>query len=136
MQARKRHFDENVPDDVQGVLDISAVLGISEFRLFEIAYRLWFGRSGDEATIEGYFTPYMFNDVVPPWVRHFVARARESQSRGRLDPADFGIPRRHASAEDIKRGRLFALTLASAMIILLLLARLAADKYCLFPPCY
>lgn len=58
------------------------------------------------------------------------------QREGRLDPADFGIPRRHATADDIKRGRLFALAPATALIALLLLAQLAADKYCLFPPCY
>lgn len=62
--------------------------------------------------------------------------ARALQREGRLDPADFGIPRRHATADDIKRGRLFALALATALIALLLLAQLAADKYCLFPPCY
>lgn len=136
MQARKRYFDENIPDDVQGVLDVAAILGISEFRLFEIAYRMWFGRSADEATIEGYFMPYMFHDVVPPWVRHFVARVLARQREGRLDPAAFGIVRRDATAEDVKRGRHFALWLATILITLLLLAELAADKYCLFPPCY
>ncbi|MFQ5785281.1 MAG: hypothetical protein ACE5H8_10715 [Alphaproteobacteria bacterium] len=136
MQARKKYFDENVPDDVQAVLDVSALLGIPEFRLFDIAYRFWYGEGADEKTIERYFIPYMFQDVVPLWVRHFTHHVRSLGRQGRLDKTAFGIQRRVATSESVQRGRVYALTLLTVLVVLLLLAELAADQFCLFPPCY
>ena len=135
-KTRKRYFDENIPDDVQGVLDVSAIMGIAEFRLFAIAYREWHGEDAEEATIERYFTPYMFNDVVPPWVRHFCNRVLDLDRLGRLDPTFFGVLRRRATKDQVRKGRLYAFCLVTTMVTLFLLAELTADKYCLFPPCY
>ncbi len=136
MGARKKYFDEDVPDDVQAVVGVSALLGVSEFRLFEIAYRFWYGRAADERTIERHFAPYMFGDVVPPWVRHFSQRVLAHERDGTLEPEAFGVRPRHASAADIHRGRMFAVCLITAMVALVLLAELAVDKVCMFPPCY
>ena len=135
-RTRKRYFDENIPDDVQAVLDVSAIMGIAEFRVFDIAYREWHGEDADEATIERYFTPYMFHDVVPPWVRHFCNRVLELDRLGRLDPTFFGVLRRPASKDQVNKGRLYALCLVTTMVVLFLLAELGATQFCLFPPCY
>ncbi len=136
MQTRRQYFDEDIPDDVQGVLDAAALLGIPEFRLFHIAYRSWYGHDAEEAAIERYYIPYMFGDVVPLWVRHFANHVIGREREGRLNPAEFGIVRRQATRDDIHRGRAFALGLVTAMVMLVLLAELAAEQYCLFPPCY
>ncbi len=136
MQARKQYFDESIPDDVRAVLDVAALLAIPEFRLFHIAYRFWHGDDAEEAVIEHYFTPYMFGDVVPFWVRHFTNRVIELDRQGKLNPAEFGIVARTATNADINRGRAFALGLVTALVTLVLLAELAAEQYCLFPPCY
>ena len=135
-KLRKQYFDEDLAEDVQATLDAAAQLGIAEFRMFHIAYRQWYGCEADEKTIERYFIQYMFHDTVPFWVRHFSQRVRDLDRRGRLDPAEFGIARPKATTRQINRGRVFALGLVTAMVTLVLLAELAADKTCLFPPCY
>jgi hypothetical protein len=136
LRTCKQYFDEDIRDDVRAVLDISALLGISEFRLFHLAYRFWYGDDAAEETIERYFIPYMFHDAVPPWVRHFTNHVTSRAGEGRLDPAEYGIARRFATNADIRRGRAFALGLVTAMVMLVLLAELAGEQYCLFPPCY
>ena len=136
MKKRKQYFDEDIPEDVQAALEASALLGISEFRMFHIAYRQWYGHDADEAKIERYYIPYMFNDMVPLWVRHFAQRIKDLDRAGRLDPAAFGIVRPAATTQQIHRGRAFALGLVTAMVTLVLLAELAAEQSCLFPPCY
>jgi len=136
MRIRKQYFDEDLAEDVRSVLDAAALLGIAEFRVFQIAYRAWFGEDTDEVTIERYFTPYMFQDAVPPWVRHFTARVLDADRQGVLDPAQFGIRRRAATAGQIHRGRMFALILVGSLATLWLLAEIAAVGGCMFPPCY
>lgn len=135
-KKRKQYFDEDIPEDVQAALDVAALLGVPEFRMFHIAYREWYGHDGDEATIERYFIPYMFHDRVPLWVRHFAQRVKHLDLAGTLDPASFGIIRRSATAQQIYRGRAFALGLFTAMVTLVLLAELAGKSVCMFPPCY
>jgi hypothetical protein len=137
----KRYFDEHkTPADVWAVLRTSALLGISEFRLFHIAYRFWYGREADEDQIERYFVPYMFKDVVPPWVRHFTNRVQTLDRDGTLDPSAFGIRPRQANRGDVQRGRLYAMYLVSIMAVLYIIAELSADvlglQQCFLPPCY
>ena len=62
-------FDENIGPDVLAVLKTSALLEITEFEVFRIAYRDWFGRRVADNIIEPFYTDYMFNEVVPAWVR-------------------------------------------------------------------
>ena len=135
-KQRRQYFDEDIPEDVQATLDVSALLGVAEFRMFHIAYRQWYGHDAEEATIERYFIPYMFHDRVPPWVRHFTQRVKQLDLAGKLDLAEFGIVRRAATAQQIHRGRAFALGLFTVLVTLVLLAELAGRNSCLFPPCY
>jgi hypothetical protein len=137
----KQYFDERkTPADVWAVLRASALLGISEFRLFHIAYRFWYGHEADEDQIERYFVPYMFRDMVPPWVRHFTNRVQTMDRDGTLDPSAFGIRPRQATKADVQRGRLYAMYLVSALAVLYILAELSANalwlQQCYLPPCY
>lgn len=136
----RRYFDEHkIPNDVWSVLRASSLLSVGEFRVFEIAYKDWYGEDGEETLIEKHFTGYMFNDIVPPWVRHFCKKILRLDSEGTLDPEDFGIMRKVASPEQINKGLEAIMWIAGAMIVLFLLGESAADimrLQCMFPPCY
>lgn len=133
-------WTEDIPDDVLQVLDTSALLSVSEFRVFDLAYASWYGRKADEDTLERHFLPYMFQDTVPPWVRFFTRKVLELERRGRLDPSALGVVQPRTSAGDVARGRVYAFTIGSSLIALFLLAKLAAPLLgidgCWFPPCY
>lgn len=137
-----KDFNQHVPPDVVVVLDAAAALEITEFRLFELAWREWFGKRPEERRLEPYFAAYMFADRVPYWVRNFSRRILDLDAQGRLDARSFGIWQRLPSA----RGKFAAKIYCAAL--LLLFAVLAASalnlddqilsfyRSCYFPPCY
>lgn len=133
-------FDENMRPDVQAVLNTSALLEITEFEVFRIAYRDWFGRRVTDSTIEPFFTDYMFNDVVPAWVRHFTRLVAELAQEGQLDPKRFGINPQPLNTGMVARGLRYLALAAFWVTLLILLARFAARNLpaggCYFPPCY
>jgi hypothetical protein len=73
---RKRclFFDEGkVPGEVADVLEAAALLEVTEFELFRIACRRWFGADIDDGELERFiYLPYMFRGQVPPWMRQLV----------------------------------------------------------------
>lgn len=89
--------EEPIPADVSQVLDTAALLQVTEFHLFEIAYQSWYGRDASEKSIERYFVPYMFRAIVPFWVRQLCRRVLAADARGALDPAEFGVTSRRQS---------------------------------------
>lgn len=136
----QRYFDEKtIPDDVWLVLQATSLLGVGEFRVFEIAYKEWFGEAGEEKTVERYFTPYMFNNVVPSWVRHFASRIVKLDQEGRLNAGDFGIHPQYATRESVRKGIDFAAWLVLSLTGIVLLGKIAAGLTglsCILPPCY
>lgn len=134
------YFDENMAPDVQGVLDTSAVLEITEFEVFRIAHREWFGQEVGDADIEPYFTRYMFQEQVPFWVRHFTHHVTELEKRGVLDPRQFGIQPRRYSASMAARGMryliIIVMVVATLVIVAQVTARLWRGGSCFLPPCY
>jgi len=136
----RRYFDENqIPTDVWSVLRTSSLLSVGEFRVFEIAYEIWYGEKGDEKTIERYFIPYMFGDVVPMWVRHFCKRVLQLDEEDKLDPVEFGIVRRQATKEQVSKGVEYILWIV-VVFILMFVGLEAMEEFvtlrCMFPPCY
>ncbi|QPC41831.1 hypothetical protein HW532_03335 [Kaustia mangrovi] len=137
-----RFFDEDtIPVDVMLVLKAASLLETGEFRVFEIAYRRWFGHAGEEKTIERYFVPYMFNDVVPQWVRHFARHVLELDRRHALDPRAFGLHPRPPNRDARRRGALYAAWIVLFLAVLIAAARLGAGTFgdydtCMLPPCY
>ncbi len=133
-------FDEDIGPDVQAVLNTSALLEITEFEVFRIAYRDWFGRRAADSIIEPFYTDYMFNEVVPAWVRHFTRLVLQLAREGRLEPQRFGIMPKPFSASMAARGVRYLLIAVIWITMLLLLAHFAARYWpaadCYFPPCY
>lgn len=137
---QKRYFDEGrIPADVWSVLRASSLLSVGEFRVFEIAYAQWYGEDGDEKMIEKHFIRYMFNDVVPPWVRFFCKKILQLDNEDALDPAEFGIVHASASLAQRNRGLEFIALLIAILIAFFYVGESAAKLLwlqCMFPPCY
>jgi len=130
----------HTPPDVLDVLRTSGLLGVSEFRVFELAYTHWYGVATDERAIERHFVPYMFREQVPPWVRAFTRKVLALEQAGTLDPAGFGIEREQSTTRDLVSGLFSAVFIVAAMTVLVLLAKVTAERLglaeCLFPPCF
>jgi hypothetical protein len=133
-------FDEVMLPDVEEVLDASALLEITEFEVFRIAYRGWFGEPASDRTLEPFFTDYMFHDAVPVWVRHFTRHVLALSRAGRLEPREFGIVPEPYRSDTAAKGVRYLIIAVFWMSLLLLLAhfasRLLSDNQCFFPPCY
>ena len=84
-------IEKSLPADVRDVLDAAALLQVTEFRLFHIAYRFWHGRDASDQSIEQFFVPYMFRSVVPFWVRQLCRHILQADAEGRLNPASYGL---------------------------------------------
>jgi hypothetical protein len=127
--------------DENEVLEVAALLDITEFRVFSIAYWRWFGRRSSAQAMERYFANYMFHSIVPPWVHHFTREILMHAHAGTLVAADYGIHRARPTRVMRRRGQLFAAVLL-AFCFLMLLAALYYDdlvqlaETCYFPPCY
>jgi len=57
--------------DSKRVQSAANVLHVTEFRLFELAYRDWFGTSCQEGELERIYMLYWFSGLSPAWVRHY-----------------------------------------------------------------
>jgi len=57
--------------DALQVEEAAAILEVSEYRLFELAYQDWFGVLGKDTNLESAYMPYVMCGTVPCWLRHF-----------------------------------------------------------------
>lgn len=134
-------FDENIRPDVQAVLDAAALLDITEYDVFHLAYARWHGDRADEGTMEPFFVAYMFHDVVPLWVRHFARLVQDLASMGTLDRTALGVDLLPHTQRMVRTGVRYFVGIVTALLTLLVLAQFAAQfidlgARCFFPPCY
>ena len=134
-------FDENIAPDVDSVLTATALLDITEWDFFNLAYNRWHGEPAREGVMEPIFAAYMFNDVVPLWARHFARLVERLYRRGVLDRRALGVDRLPGSAQMVSRGMRYTVFIAAIVTALIVLAEFVAQVMklgdrCLFPPCY
>ncbi len=72
-------------DDAQAVLWSAEILEKSEFEVFETAYQAWYRETPDVTRLERIFADYMFDEVVPFWVRQFTRTTLEAHDDWRRD---------------------------------------------------
>lgn len=130
-----------IPRDVLDVSQAANLLDTTEYHLFGIAYLRWYGRPSDPQILEGYFTNYMFQSVVPHWVRHLCREILERARLGILRSVDYGVLPDRPPRPVVRRGRIYTIV----MLLVLVLFLLGAVFYegmapfiesCYFPPCY
>ena len=136
----RQTFDPDISPDVARVLNVAALLDTTEFKVFSMSYRHWFGRSASEADIERFFTDYMFKEIVPLWVRQFTRQVEDKARRGRVDASDYGLTHPPATPRMIFLGKLYTAGLVLVFLVLLAFAwnddLLLIARNCYFPPCY
>ncbi len=98
-KSRKSRQNEHSNKDLEGISRASQLLQISEFRFFNLAYAQWYGQSINEKGLEYIFANYMFEDIVPHWVRHFTRKIISMFEQGTLNPQEFSIERPKGSYE-------------------------------------
>jgi hypothetical protein len=139
---RRLFFDERkMPDGVADVLEAAALLEVTEFELFRIAYRRWFGAEIGDDGLERHYLPYMFKSRVPPWVRHLAREVIERADADELDPRAYGVRPRPLSMDMYNRGLRSCLWIAVILGTLMTGAATVAElmpwyQSCYFPPCY
>jgi len=123
------------------VLNTAALLETSEFNVFHLAYRSWYGKTVSDKEIERYYVPYMFREVVPHWVRSFCRMILESEKSGKLDARNYVPPEPPPKKHEVSQFMMKLIIAINCLIILLKLADQAAVQMgladnCMFPPCY
>jgi len=134
-------FDENLAPDVDSVLNATALLDVTEWDFFDLAYRRWHGEPPAEGAMEPIFAAYMFKDVVPVWARHFARLVERLYRRGVLDRQALGVDPLPSSQKMVSRGVRYSVIIVSMLIALIVFAEFVAQlmhigERCLFPPCY
>lgn len=133
--------EKHLRPDERSVLAAAALLDITEYDLFHLAYRRWHGRTANDSQIEPFFVAYMFERIVPLWVRHFSRLVERLSDRGELDANKLGVKILPRSRHMVSRGMRYGVTIALVLVVLVVLAEFMAQfldlgERCMFPPCY
>ena len=142
MQKPTEFFNRHLEPDIVAVLDASAALEVTEFRLFQLAFRDWYGSAARKEYLERQFAAYMFAKRVPAWVRQFARKILKLQSQGLLDPKTFGVWQRLPSNRMVLFAKLYTGALLLLFLVTVLLVYVLPDSVmkifegCYFPPCY
>lgn len=134
-------FDEHLAPDIDSVLTATALLDITEWEFFNLAYNRWHGKPAEDGLMEPIFAAYMFNDVVPLWARHFARLVERLYRRGVLDRRALGVDRLPSSRQMVNRGLRYSVIVTVILIVLVIFAEFMAQVIklgdrCVFPPCY
>jgi hypothetical protein len=132
--------NKQLNNDAQAVINTAALLQISEFEVFQLAYQCWFGYLAENREIDVLFSRYLINANVPVWVRAFTRQINQLQAENRLNGRAFGL--QHAPSPSQGTALIGVLALVLMLIFVVLLVYLA-DKTdpslaaaCRLPPCY
>ena len=87
------------------------LLDVSEFKIFEQAYRLWFGQVPDLKSTEDFFSNYLRGGIAPYWVRDMSRKVLDKCRRGSCEPEDFGLKRPEGDPETKARGQWYIIML-------------------------
>lgn len=118
-------LDLLLDDEAKLIGFISAVLQISEYELFRIAYQNWFNRPIPEKRLDILFKDYLANNSTPYWVNDFVRKAHEDFKAGKLNYKDYGIKRRVCD----RRSKIKGWLITFFLIILMLLYSIMITRY-------
>ena len=122
MEAPSWFGSKGLSEDARHVHDAAALLHLREYDLFRLAWWRWFGKDGDDKTLERRFVAYMFHQVVPLWVRQFCRDVLTHEREQRLDPRAFGVDRvPHHQPPAISGGTAVLVVFAFAVLLYLLL---------------
>ena len=132
-------LDKPLPEDVQLVLRVAAMLEASEYEVFMLAFQRWAGDEASTERLEPIFVRYMFESYVPPWVRTFGLDVERGLRTGSMSASS--VTQRAPRLGEPGRGARYAVLVALVTAVVIVLAEASArflglaDR-CVFPPCY
>ena len=118
-------LDFLIDDETKLIGFISAVLQISEYELFRIAYQNWFNRPIPEKRLDILFKDYLANCSTPYWVNDFARKAHEKFLAGELNYKDYGIKRRICD----RRSKIKGWIIISSLLIFLSIYSYLISRY-------
>jgi hypothetical protein len=118
-------LDLLIDDEAKLIGFIAAILQISEYELFRIAYLDWFNRSISEKRLDILFKDYLATGTTPYWVNDFTRKAHEKFKAGELNYKDYGITRRVCD----RRTKITGWLITIFLIILLLIYSYMITSY-------
>ena len=110
-------LDLLIDDEAKLIGFISAILQISEYELFRIAYQYWFNQPITETQLDILFKDYLADGSTPYWVNDFARKANEKFKAGELNYKDYGIKRRVCDRKTKIKGWLLTVFLLILMVI-------------------
>ncbi len=110
---------EHLLDDGDAISVAAALLQVSEFQLFHIAYFLWFGTRIPDSKMEKFFCGYMFQNIVPFWVRNTARKVMGRASEGALDPREFNVEPPRKDPELKRQGMLYSALFVAIFLLIL-----------------
>jgi hypothetical protein len=122
--------------DIKRIIEAAAVLHVSEFDIFCLAYCNWFGQAAKNQEMRLTFECYVNRSVVPVWVRDFTRKIQQND----IDPIEV-----RTSSESTFRSNplagicvlLLLFTLLGLLVYLAVAAQEIAPINCgILPPCY
>jgi len=119
-----------INEDARAVTKAADLLGLREIDFFRLAYRRWHSHDSRPEQMEKIFAAYMFQETVPPWVRHCAREVNNRAGLNMLDPVEFGAGNYRHTSKVPKVGRLFLMIAALLMLIVyisILTTRLGFD---------
>lgn len=111
----------NGNEDTRAVIQAADALSLREFDFFRLAHYRWFGHDATEKAMEAAFAAYMFQERVPPWVRHLCRDVLTRQNLNRLDTDELGVNRYRRRDKVPRVGRLF-LAIAGVLMLIVYLS--------------
>jgi hypothetical protein len=133
-------MNKQLNSDAQAVIKTASLLQISEFEVFQLAHKRWFGYLAENREIDRLFSRYLINASVPLWVRAFTRLINQLQDENRLDGRTFGL---QPAPPPSQRTALVGVLALLLMLIFVALLIYLADKTdpslaatCRLPPCY
>jgi hypothetical protein len=119
-------------DDALALVRTADRLAVSEYRVFELAYRNWYGRVPEAEFLTQAYGRYLNRTELPLWVRDFTRRVDAG-----IDHCPLPVER--PPLVRITVALAFVLAMAGIMVLLVLLALRAQEQLalnCALPPCY
>lgn len=77
------HFEDDYRRNARLVHRAAEANGVSEYELFQLAYRAWYGSEPEEQRLEKIFVAYLFTGRMPAWVRDLAQRSATGDERSR-----------------------------------------------------
>ena len=110
------------PESTESIVQAASVLQVSEYKVFELAYKMWFAREPDDEQIASKFGAYVDGGPAPYWVRDFSRKVVSACDGDSCDLEFFGVERPEVDPDMRDMGQWYVIMLIIMMSAFLYMA--------------